>query len=161
MKMDSTHFLRQLDIADPAKFKNKPVTVIGAGGIGAATVVALAKTGFENITVYDFDTIGEHNLPNQLLPVREGIRTHCPIRKPPPCFTWSTTWQISPSHPFTNTTSTNRWARLSSRLWTHWTHTGRSGLRFRGAKTPSSAWTGVWSSPRWICTPLIRWMKRM
>jgi hypothetical protein len=31
--MDSTYFLRQLDIADPTKFKDKPVTVIGAGGI--------------------------------------------------------------------------------------------------------------------------------
>jgi hypothetical protein len=35
MKMESTYFLRQLDIADPAKFKDKPVTVIGAGGIDA------------------------------------------------------------------------------------------------------------------------------
>jgi hypothetical protein len=67
--MDSSFFLRQLDIADPSQFKDKPITVIGAGGIGAATVVALAKTGFENITVYDFDTIEEHNIPNQLLPM--------------------------------------------------------------------------------------------
>jgi hypothetical protein len=70
--MDSTYYLRQLDIADPSQFKYKPVTVIGAGGIGAATVVALAKTGFENITVYDFDTIEEHNFPNQLLPIWVG-----------------------------------------------------------------------------------------
>jgi len=41
--MDSTYFLRQLDIADPTKFKDKPITVIGASGIGAATVLALAK----------------------------------------------------------------------------------------------------------------------
>jgi hypothetical protein len=61
MIMDSTYFLRQLDIADPTKFKDKPVTVIGTGGIGAATVVALAKTGFQNITVYYFDTVEEHN----------------------------------------------------------------------------------------------------
>jgi hypothetical protein len=67
--MDSAYFLRQLDIADPSKFRHKPITVVGAGGIGAATVVALAKTGFENITVYDFDTIEEHNVPNQLLPM--------------------------------------------------------------------------------------------
>ena len=67
--MDSTYFLRQLDIADPSQFKDKSITVIGAGGIGAATVVALAKTGFENITVYDFDSVEEHNLPNQLLPM--------------------------------------------------------------------------------------------
>jgi hypothetical protein len=67
--MQPSYFLRQLDIADPSKFKDKPITVIGAGGIGAATVIALAKTGFENITVYDFDMIEEHNLPNQLLPM--------------------------------------------------------------------------------------------
>jgi hypothetical protein len=30
--MDSTYFLRQLDIADPSQLKDKPVTVIGAGG---------------------------------------------------------------------------------------------------------------------------------
>jgi hypothetical protein len=67
--MNASFFLRQIDIADPAKFKDKSITVIGAGGIGAATVIALAKTGFENITVYDFDTIEEHNIPNQLLPM--------------------------------------------------------------------------------------------
>jgi len=38
--MDSTYFLRQLDVADLAKFKDKPITVVGAGGIGPATVVA-------------------------------------------------------------------------------------------------------------------------
>ena len=70
--MNQVMFLRQLDIADPSQFKHKSVTVIGAGGIGAATVVALAKTGFENITVYDFDTVEEHNLPNQLLPMWVG-----------------------------------------------------------------------------------------
>jgi tRNA A37 threonylcarbamoyladenosine dehydratase len=70
--MNQSFFLRQLDIADPSQFKDKPVTVIGAGGIGAATVVALAKTGFENITVYDFDTVEEHNIPNQLLPMWVG-----------------------------------------------------------------------------------------
>jgi hypothetical protein len=68
-------FLRQLDIADPSQFKDKPITVIGAGGIGAALVVALAKTGFEKITVFDFDTIEEHNLPNQLLPMLVGEDT--------------------------------------------------------------------------------------
>jgi hypothetical protein len=70
--MQPSYFLRQLEIADPSRFKDKPITVIGAGGIGAATVIALAKTGFENITVYDFDTIEEHNLPNQLLPIWVG-----------------------------------------------------------------------------------------
>jgi len=70
--MNQSFFLRQLDIADPSQFKDKSVTVIGAGGIGAATVIALAKTGFETITVYDFDTVEEHNFPNQLLPMWVG-----------------------------------------------------------------------------------------
>ena len=70
--MDQQYFLRQLDIADPSQFRDKPITVIGAGGIGAATVIALAKTGFENISVYDFDTVEEHNFPNQLLPMWVG-----------------------------------------------------------------------------------------
>jgi hypothetical protein len=76
--MDSAYFLRQLDIADPSKFRHKPITVVGAGGIGAATVVALAKTGFENITVYDFDTIEEHNMPNQLLPLYQDVSEYDP-----------------------------------------------------------------------------------
>ena len=84
--MDATYFLRQLDIADPTKFKDKPVTVIGAGGIGAATVVALAKTGFENITVYDFDTVEEHNLPNQLLPIWVGDQDTLQWGKPTALF---------------------------------------------------------------------------
>ena len=84
--MDSTYFLRQLDIADPSQFKDKPVTVIGAGGIGAATVVALAKTGFETITVYDFDTLEEHNLPNQLLPIWVGDQDTLQWGKPTALF---------------------------------------------------------------------------
>lgn len=35
--MDSTYFLRQLDIADPTRFKDKPITVMGAAGMGAAS----------------------------------------------------------------------------------------------------------------------------
>jgi hypothetical protein len=84
--MNQSFFLRQLDIADPSQFKYKPVTVIGAGEIGAATVVALAKTGFENITVYDFDTVEEHNLPNQLLPIWVGDQDTSQWGKPTALF---------------------------------------------------------------------------
>jgi len=45
-----------------------PIIVIGAGGIGSMLVLLLAKMGFENITVYDPDTIEDHNIPNQMLP---------------------------------------------------------------------------------------------
>lgn len=43
-----------------------PITVIGAGATGSYTVWLLAKSGFQHITVYDFDTVERHNLENQL-----------------------------------------------------------------------------------------------
>ena len=58
-------FLRQLDIVAPEKLAF-PITVIGAGAIGSATVVTLAKMGCPNITVWDADTLEYLNIPNQL-----------------------------------------------------------------------------------------------
>lgn len=58
-------FLRQLDIVPPEKLAFS-ITVIGAGAIGSATVVTLAKMGCSNITVWDPDTLEEVNIPNQL-----------------------------------------------------------------------------------------------
>ena len=42
-----------------------PIHVIGCGALGSWLVFFLLKMGFKNITVYDFDSIEEHNLPNQ------------------------------------------------------------------------------------------------
>jgi len=58
-------FLRQLDIVPPEKLAF-PITVIGAGAIGSATVVTLAKMGCSDITVWDADTLEDVNIPNQL-----------------------------------------------------------------------------------------------
>ena len=58
-------YQRQLDIVKPEEL-NFPITVIGAGGIGSWTVLALAKMGCYNITVVDPDTIEEHNTASQL-----------------------------------------------------------------------------------------------
>jgi len=58
-------FLRQLDIVPPEKMVF-PITVIGAGAIGSATVVTLAKMGCSDITVWDADTLEDVNVPNQL-----------------------------------------------------------------------------------------------
>jgi molybdopterin/thiamine biosynthesis adenylyltransferase len=60
---------RQLGIIDPELLK-KPITIVGAGGIGSITTLLLAKMGFENITVWDDDVIEEHNIPNQMLPLK-------------------------------------------------------------------------------------------
>ena len=58
-------FLRQLDIVSPEKL-GFPITVIGAGAIGSAAVVSLAKMGCSSIAVWDDDRLEEMNIPNQL-----------------------------------------------------------------------------------------------
>ncbi len=63
--MDMERFHRQLDILNPEVFAKVPVTVIGAGATGSFTALTLAKMGLQDITVYDFDTVEKHNLPNQ------------------------------------------------------------------------------------------------
>jgi len=60
-----SRFLRQLDLVPPEKL-NFPITVIGAGAIGSAAVVTLAKMGCSNITVWDGDVLEDVNVPNQL-----------------------------------------------------------------------------------------------
>ena len=57
---------RHMDVFDPYKFGDTPVTVIGAGATGSWLVLQLAKLGISNITVWDFDVVEEHNIPNQL-----------------------------------------------------------------------------------------------
>ena len=63
--MESNRFWRQLDLCPPDKL-TFPVTVIGAGAIGSATAVTLAKMGCSNVTVWDEDILAEHNVPNQM-----------------------------------------------------------------------------------------------
>jgi len=65
MDQRNERFLRQLDIVPPERLAF-PVTVIGAGAIGSATVLTLAKMGCSTITVWDDDVLAEHNVPNQI-----------------------------------------------------------------------------------------------
>ena len=65
MSQDANRFLRQLDILPPEKLAF-PITVIGAGAIGSAAVITLAKMGCSEITVWDDDTLEEHNISNQM-----------------------------------------------------------------------------------------------
>lgn len=57
-------FKRQYDILRQGDLQDE-VHVIGAGGIGRWTTLLLAKIGCENITVYDFDTVEDHNVASQ------------------------------------------------------------------------------------------------
>lgn len=58
--MDHT---RHIDIYDVS---NVTVTLIGAGGIGATTAIALAKMGVMSLKIYDMDRVGTENLATQL-----------------------------------------------------------------------------------------------
>ena len=63
-------FTRQLDIINQAEL-NFPIHVIGAGGIGSWTTLLLAKMGCPDISVYDDDTVEEHNVASQFFAQNE------------------------------------------------------------------------------------------
>jgi hypothetical protein len=60
---------RQIDVVDAEEIP--PITMVGIGGIGSFTVMALGKMGAQKITVYDPDKLEEHNCPNQLYKVHQ------------------------------------------------------------------------------------------
>lgn len=57
---------KHLDFFEPADLKNSAVHVIGVGAMGSRIVDLLARLGVENINIYDFDTVEEYNITNQL-----------------------------------------------------------------------------------------------
>lgn len=58
-------YTRQRDWFDPDR-TNASVTIVGCGGIGSFTALALAKLGVQRLTLVDYDVVEEHNIPNQL-----------------------------------------------------------------------------------------------
>ncbi len=64
--MVAMDFWRQLDVVSPEDLASLQVTVIGVGGIGSPTTLALAKMGVSQIVIYDDDSVELHNLPNQI-----------------------------------------------------------------------------------------------
>lgn len=63
------HLTRQADLI-PEQALGEQITIIGAGAIGSWVTLALAKMGFENLTVYDHDTIEIENMNSQFYPMR-------------------------------------------------------------------------------------------
>ncbi len=57
-------FRRQLGLFDPSKQRFN-LHIFGAGSVGSILTLGLAKLGFKEISVYDFDKIEKHNIPNQ------------------------------------------------------------------------------------------------
>jgi len=67
MSMD---FRRQLDLVKEEVLVI-PIAIVGCGGIGTFTALALAKMGCRNLTLYDDDLVEGHNVPNQLYRVED------------------------------------------------------------------------------------------
>lgn len=65
MTINPDHYTRQTGIIHPEKL-TMPIQIVGAGGIGGWTSLALAKMGCENIKVTDFDTVEDGNLGSQI-----------------------------------------------------------------------------------------------
>ena len=59
--MEQVHLTRQLDVI-PLDVLGHKIQVIGAGAVGSFTALNLAKMGFSDITVYDYDTIDNENM---------------------------------------------------------------------------------------------------
>jgi molybdopterin/thiamine biosynthesis adenylyltransferase len=58
-------YTRQRSWFDPNEHRAE-VTIVGCGGIGSFTAFALAKLGVQQLRLLDFDTVEEHNIPNQM-----------------------------------------------------------------------------------------------
>lgn len=63
--MENTNFLRQRDLFDNNIMNQHKIAIIGCGGIGSPTALALAKMGFPEITLIDMDVVETYNIPSQ------------------------------------------------------------------------------------------------
>ena len=64
------HLTRQLDLI-PMKCLDEKINIIGGGAIGSFTALSLAKMGFQDITVWDNDSIDVENMNCQFFRFRD------------------------------------------------------------------------------------------
>lgn len=65
MELKAQHLTRQLDLIPEEALWNK-INLIGAGAVGGWTAFTLAKMGFEDIVVWDFDEVEIENMSSQI-----------------------------------------------------------------------------------------------
>lgn len=57
---------KHLSFFNPFELRKKEIHIIGCGAIGSNVAVQLAKLGIEQLYIWDFDTVNEHNITNQV-----------------------------------------------------------------------------------------------
>lgn len=70
-----------LGVDGQKRLKNARVLVIGAGGLGAPTLLYLAAAGVGTIGIVDFDVVDESNLQRQIIHGVADIRRPRPGRR--------------------------------------------------------------------------------
>jgi hypothetical protein len=68
---DNVRFQRQSDFISQEQLAALTFEIIGAGAIGSAAALLLAKMGGRQITIWDPDKFEEHNLPNQMCRIKD------------------------------------------------------------------------------------------
>lgn len=64
MEITNQHLTRQLDLI-PVEVLEMPINIVGAGAIGSFLSLQLAKMGFINQTIWDFDYVSVENMSCQ------------------------------------------------------------------------------------------------
>lgn len=78
--METDIFYKQAKLYNPSE-SNPKVYVYGCGSIGSHVIMALAKIGVKDITVYDFDRVEDANKPAQFFDMESiGLKTDCCAR---------------------------------------------------------------------------------
>lgn len=67
------NLIRQADFFNPLEVKEQ-IHIVGLGAIGSHVAEQLVRMGIDHLTLWDFDIVDEHNIPNQLY-------RHCDIGK--------------------------------------------------------------------------------
>jgi len=68
--MREISYMRQEKIFNPEDQKFK-IKIVGVGSIGSWVTFLLTKLGINNITIYDYDKVEMHNIPNQFFKLED------------------------------------------------------------------------------------------
>lgn len=62
---EKDNFFKQNNLYNPNKDTQPKIIIYGCGSIGSHTAISLAKTGFKNIIIIDYDKVETSNIPAQ------------------------------------------------------------------------------------------------